>query len=132
MREYIIDTCNTIAGPNLQPCIKQSVYAMLVTVDGKEFFGANWMSCNGLTVCPRVTANSKSGEDYHFCKDICNQEFHAEAAAVQACELAGEPTLGATVYVVGHTFCCDGCIACMTTAGVKHAFVLDSEKLYTL
>lgn len=130
MENYIIEACKNIAGTTLQACIKQSVYAMLITASGERFFGANWMTCGDLTVCPRVTANSESGEDYHFCKDVCNQEFHAEAAAVQACQLAGASTLGATVYVVGHTYCCDGCVAGMTTAGVARAVVLDNDKKY--
>ena len=131
MRDYIINNVLKVAeGSNLRPCIKQSVYAMLVTAEGKEYFGANWMSEGDFSVCPRVTAGSKSGEDYHFCKDICNQLFHAERSAMFACENAGDSTIGATVYVVGHTYCCQYCIAAMMHAFVKKAFVVDSGKEY--
>ena len=126
----IIASCNEAAGPSLRPCIKQSVYAMLVTVDGKEFFGANWMSNGEVTVCPRVELNCPSGTGYELCSDVCNQEFHAERAAIDACINAGAETAGSTVYVVGHTYCCDGCIGAMTSNGVAHAIVLDSGREY--
>lgn len=130
MQDYITLGCLEAAGAFLRPCIKQSVYAMLVTLAGEEFFGANWMTNCEVTVCPRVEANSKSGEDYHFCSDICNQDFHGERAAIDACIDSGADPRGATVYVVGHTYCCDGCIAAMQANGVKQAIVLDSNKVY--
>lgn len=130
LQDRIVAMCNEVAGPTLKPCIKQSVYALLVTVDGEEFYGANWMSAMDVTICPRVEANSKSGEDYHFCTSICNQEFHAERSAIDACIDAGNTPSGSVVYVVGHTYCCDGCIAAMQDAGVKQAMVLDSGKVY--
>ena len=126
----IIAQCNEAAGPTLIPCVKQSVYAMLVTVDGHEYFGANWMTNLDVSVCPRVLANSPSGKDYHFCSDICNQSFHGERAAIDACILNGDNPEGSVVYVVGHTYCCDGCISAMENAGVKQAVVLDSGKVY--
>jgi deoxycytidylate deaminase len=127
---YIKQMCNTIAGSTLQPCIKQSVYAMLVIGDGLCFFGANWMTNGELTVCPRVTAGSVSGADYHFCKDICNQEFHAEVAAIQACIAFGYYPLGGHLTLVGHTYCCDACLAAMQAAGIEHVTVLDNGLEY--
>lgn len=129
-QEYIIARCDETAGPDLKPCIKQSVYAMLITVDGREFFGANWMSNGEVTVCPRVTLNCVSGTGYELCSDVCNQEFHAEVAAIDACINAGFDTAGSTVYVVGHTYCCDNCIAVMTSNDVAMAIVIDSGKCY--
>lgn len=126
----IVAMCNEVAGPSLRPCIKQSVYAMLVTEDGHEFFGANWMTNGEVTVCPRVERNSKSGEDYHFCSDICNQSFHGERAAIDACINAGISPEGSVVYVVGHTYCCDGCLAAMRANKVASAIVVDSGKVY--
>ena len=126
----IIAMCNEVAGPELRPCIKQSVYAMLVTVEGVEFFGANWMSNGEVTVCPRVERNCPSGTGYELCSEVCNQEFHAERAAIDACIGAGHSPAGSVVYVVGHTYCCDGCIEAMTLNGVASAIVLDSGKVY--
>lgn len=128
----IIAGCNEAAASELIPCIKQSVYAMLVTTSGLEFFGSNWMSTtSGATVCPRVTLNCASGTGYELCTTVCNQEFHAEVSSLHACADAGESAQGATIYLTGHTYCCDNCIAEMTNAGVYQCIVLDSGKVYT-
>jgi len=129
-QDYIIARCDETAGPDLKPCIKQSVYAMLLTVDGREFFGANWMSNGEVTVCPRVTLNCASGTGYELCSDVCNQDFHAEVAAIDACINAGVSPAESTVYVVGHTYCCDNCIETMTLNGVAAAIIIDSGKTY--
>lgn len=130
LASWIVTKCNEVAGSELVPCIKQSVYAMLVTVSGVEFFGANWMTNGSVTVCPRVEQNCPSGQGYHLCSEVCNQEFHAEVAAIDACINAGYNPAGATVYVVGHTYCCDNCIAAMVDNGVARAFVIDSRRAY--
>lgn len=131
MKNYIsINALKQAEGSSISPCIKQEVFAMVVTSEGKEYFGANWVSNDDLTVCPRITANSPSGKDYHFCSDICNQLFHAECFAMQACEAAGDSLVGAKAYVAGHTYCCQYCIAAMMHAGVKGAYVVDSSKEY--
>lgn len=127
----IVAGCNEVAASELIPCLKQSVYAMLVTESGREFFGSNWMSTtSGYTVCPRVELNCPSGQGYELCKEICNQDFHAEVSALRACADAGESTQGAVIYLTGHTYCCDNCIQSMTEAGIKFCLVLDSGKLY--
>lgn len=130
LKRYIKMMTDAVAGSSLRPCIKQEVRAMLVTAEGICFFGANWMSNDELTVCPRVTAGSKSGEDYHFCTDICNQHFHAERAAIDACINHGFSTVGGTMYVIGHTYCCNGCLSAMKEAGIIRALVIDSGKEY--
>jgi deoxycytidylate deaminase len=128
----IIVGCNEAAASELIPCIKQSVYAMLVTASGREFFGSNWMSTtSGATVCPRVTEGCPSGQGYELCQTVCNQEFHAEVAALRACVEAGETTEGAVIYLTGHTYCCDNCIVEMTKAGIYQCIVLDSGKVYS-
>lgn len=127
--EYIITNCKAVAG-ELIPCVKQSVYAMLVTKEGKEFFGANWMTNGSITVCPRVTLKCKTGEGYEHCTETCNQEFHAEPAAINACINAGYSPAGATVYVVGHTVCCDNCRNTMWANDVAEAIVVDSGAHY--
>lgn len=127
---YIVANCNETAGPTLKPCIKQSVYAMLVTADGREFFGANWMTNGDVTICPRVERNCASGTGYELCQTVCNQEFHAERFALDACINEHCDPEGSTVWVTGHTYCCDGCITAMQNAGVARAVVLDSGKVY--
>ena len=129
LSQYIIANCVAVSG-GLVPCVKQSVYAMLVTEEGKEFFGANWMTNKEVTVCPRVTLKCKTGEGYEHCKDTCNQEFHAEPAVIDAAINAGYSVVNAVIYVVGHTVCCDNCRNTMYNEGVSEAIVLDSGAHY--
>ena len=126
MKQYIIDGCNAVAG-DLVPCVKQPVYALIITTDGKEHFGSNWMTNSNVTVCPRVELNCPSGQGYELCKEVCNQDFHAERFAISLCT---SDTTDATLYLTGHTYCCDDCIAAMKAAGIKTAVVLDSGKVY--
>ena len=130
MKNFIITGCKEMA-TNLFPCIKQQVYAMVVTKKG-FYFGANWMLNNTLTVCPRVTAGCPSGTGYELCEEVCGQgtEYHAERNAMKVVLEAGDTLEGAVLYLTGHTYCCDSCIAAMTKAGVKTAIVLDSNKIY--
>lgn len=122
--QYVIDMCNNYT--TLKPCPKRSVYALVVTADGQHYCGANWITNECVTVCPRV-----EGDLYEKCKSVCLQPFHAETSAMDHCIDAGNTTIGATVYVVGHDYCCDGCIAAMTANGVSKAVVIDSGKEYS-
>ena len=129
LKQFIIDSCNERAG-NLNPCIKQQVYAMLITESG-VYFGANWM-LNDITVCPRVAQNVPSGTGYELCASVCGQgpEYHAERQAMTAAIEAGDTLEGATLYLTGHTFCCKYCREAMNEAGLKSAHVIDSGKEY--
>lgn len=125
--EYIQANCDVRAG-TLYPCLKQQVYACLVTADGKRFFGANWMLNNTVTVCPRLAF--ESGTRYDLCESECGQgtDYHAERQAINACLEAGASTVGATLYLTGHTYCCDTCKAAMKLAGVETVVRLDVGK----
>lgn len=128
--EYIKTNCNDKAG-TLYPCLKQQVYALLVTKEGNEFFGANWMLNNTVTVCPRVTEGCATGTGYHLCEEVCGQgpDYHAERQAINACLEAGQDTTGAVVYLTGHTYCCTTCTAAMKTAGVKTVYLVDTNEV---
>jgi deoxycytidylate deaminase len=130
LKRYIKMMVDAVAGPSLKPCIKQEVRAMLVTVEGLCFFGANWMSNGDVTVCPRVTAGSPSGFGYELCVEVCNQLFHAERSAIDACINGGFSPVGGTMYVIGHTYCCKDCRAAMKANGIIRALVIDSGKEY--
>lgn len=125
-KNYIIAGCNAVSG-DLVPCVKQPVYALIVATNGTHHFGSNWMTNQDVTVCPRVELNCVSGQGYHLCKEVCNQDFHAERFAIQLCT---SDTAGATLYLTGHTYCCDDCIAAMKAAGIAKAIVIDSGKEY--
>ena len=102
-------------------CLKQTVVALLVAVDGSYFVGSNWCASPQDT-CPRE--NSKSGEDYELCRSVCNQSAHAE---VNACKKAGAKAKGSTLYLIGHTYCCDSCKKVMKKYGVKTINILEKE-----
>ena len=69
--------------------------------------------------CPRK--GMKTGEGYDLCKSVCNQRYHAE---VDACHKAGpSKTKGATLYLIGHTYCCDYCKNVMNDYGIKNVII---------
>jgi hypothetical protein len=128
--EHIMVNCGVRAG-TLYPCLKQQVYACLETVDGERFYGANWMLNNTVTVCPRVTEGCATGTGYNLCTEVCGQgpEYHAERQAIAACLEAGKSTVGATMYLTGHTYCCETCTAAMIDAGVTAVQILDTKEV---
>lgn len=96
-------------------CAKQIVKAVIVASDGEIFKGDN--SCaNPQEVCPRDSEGYKSGEGYHLCKEICDQEAHAEVDAITK---AGSKSKGATLYLTGHSYACDNCSKAAELAGIK-------------
>lgn len=88
-------------------CLKQRVNAVIVSKDNQIVFGTNNIN-NKVDCCPR--ANSKSGEDYHFCKDVCNQNAHAEVDAINNALKNNIDINEATLYLIGHTYCCNNCL----------------------
>lgn len=98
-------------------CKKQTTIAVIVN-NGRYWTGSNWVN-DEQAVCPRE--GMKSGEGYHLCKEICNQPSHAE---VDACLQAGENARGGTLYLIGHTYCCDNCLRVMKEHGIKD-YVID-------
>ena len=94
-------------------CVKQTVIAVIVTTDGGYFVGSNWCK-HPREKCPRE--GRKSGEGYDLCKIICEQRNHAE---VDACLKAGKKAKGATLILIGHSYCCDNCKKVMTAYGIS-------------
>jgi deoxycytidylate deaminase len=80
--------------------------------------GTNEIHNNQITECPRK--GMKSGEGYDLCKTACQQGHHAE---VDACLKAGEEAEGATLYLIGHTYCCDSCKQVMEDHGIKRVVI---------
>ena len=97
----MLEGMDMIAGSG--KCAKQPVIAVIKSIKDEFYFGLN--SCDApQETCPR--GDMPSGEGYEMCKDICKQTNHAE---VNACIFAGESAKGATLYLIGHTYCCDHC-----------------------
>lgn len=123
----IIAISNTLQDMTVErPCVKQTVKAVIVTADNQKVFGSNAIN-NDIAECPRVERNMPTGEGYHLCKDVCNQNEHAEVTALQNARKAGIDVKGGTVYITGHTYFCDNCQNEMRKAGIKEAICLDSD-----
>lgn len=109
-----------------QPCVKQTVKALILSIDGEKTFGSNSIR-NVVNACPRVTEGCITGEGYHLCKSVCNQNEHAEVTALQNAKANGINVKGGTVFITGHTYFCDNCQNKMREAGIKEAICLDSD-----
>lgn len=94
------------------PCIKQTVTATIIAPDGKRFVGTNYVR-NMQLVCPR--ADMPTGVGYELCRDVCDQSAHAEVNAIAA---AQGRAYGATLYLEGHTYACEPCLAACRKAGI--------------
>jgi deoxycytidylate deaminase len=93
-------------------CAKQTVIAIIETIDGEYFLGQN--TCNvPQLICPRK--DMKTGEGYEMCKEICHQKNHAE---VNACIKAGIKAIGGTLYLLGHTYLCKQCEMIVKDCGI--------------
>ena len=93
-------------------CKKQSVVAIIMKDNQIISIGTNYIR-NKIKECPRK--DMESGVGYELCKDICNQTSHAE---VDACKKAGKKAKGATLYFIGHSYCCENCKKIMEEYGI--------------
>lgn len=105
------------------PCLKQSVKALIVTPNGEQIFGSNHIN-NIVTSCPRVEQGCKTGEGYHLCKEVCNQGAHAEVDAIIQAQKQNLSISGGILYLVNHYYCCESCINSMKEAKLSKAVVL--------
>jgi deoxycytidylate deaminase len=103
-------------------CLKQSTVAVIMKDGILVSIGTNEIHNNQLTECPR--AGMKSGRGYELCKNVCKQGHHAE---VDACLKAGEEAKGATLYLIGHTYCCDDCKRVMGEHGIIDSVITYSR-----
>ncbi len=99
------------------PCLKAQVTATLVALDGSVFVGTNGIG-RVVDACPRLGMPSFVG--YAPCKEVCQQESHAEVSAIR---LAGDKAEGATLYLEGHHAPCPDCLAAANAAGVARILI---------
>lgn len=104
-------------------CAKQEVTAYILTLNSKLICGSNWCA-NPQIECPRK--DLPSGQGYELCKDICKQKNHAE---VDACINAGDEAIDGTLYLIGHTYCCENCIKIMKKYKIKKVVFENSSEL---
>ena len=93
-------------------CAKQTTIAVIVK-ENRFYVGTNWCE-TPQKECPRK--DLPSGEGYEMCRDICHQNAHAE---VDALLKAGTDARGGTLYLIGHTYCCDNCLKAMQEYGIE-------------
>ena len=110
--------------PNIKEnkCVKQHVVAIIEN-KGKFYVGHNKCDTPQET-CPRQ--GMKTGEGYHLCSLVCNQKNHAE---VSACLKADKNAYGGTLYLIGHTYCCDNCKRIMNEFGIKNIIIGEYPKI---
>lgn len=97
-------------------CCKQETIAIIEN-NGRYWIGSNWCN-NPQSECPRKDMSSGTG--YNLCREICKQASHAE---VDACKQAGKNANGGTLYLIGHTYCCDSCKETMSKYGIKRIII---------
>jgi deoxycytidylate deaminase len=109
------------------PCIKQSVYVMIETKCGTEIFGSNKMLNTEIRECPRDLQGYVSGAGYHLCKEICNQNAHAEVDAINTAKEMGIDLTDSKLSLFGHTYCCDNCVSNMISNGITKVDIFDGS-----
>jgi len=98
-------------------CAKQETIAIIECLNGRYYIGSNFCRIPQ-TECPRK--GMPTGEGYDICHKICYQNDHAE---VNACREAGNDAKGGTLYLLGHTYCCDNCKETMNYYGIKEVII---------
>jgi len=97
-------------------CCKGEVVAIIEN-NGCYWIGSN--ACeNAQKKCPR--GKMPTGQGYEMCENICKQFAHAEE---MACYEAGKEAIGGTLYLIGHTYCCDNCKKIMKAHGIEKVVI---------
>lgn len=97
-------------------CVKQQTIAIIEN-NGQYWMGTNHCA-NAQQECP--SGNLHSGIGYELCASVCQQGAHAE---VDACQKAQGNAMGGTLYLLGHTYCCDNCKSVMEQYGIKEVII---------
>jgi len=120
MKKKIISEFYVFAEKNclsIKPCLKQSVYAMIEAPSGEIVYGSNSIN-NIVAECPRDKLEMVSGQGYHLCKSVCNQNEHAEVSAIKAAISKNIDIAGGKLFLVGHTYCCNNCLSELKKHGI--------------
>lgn len=104
-------------------CVKHPTSAVVVK-DGK-IIGQGTNAGKHVEICPRW--GSPTGTNYGPCKDVCEQEGHAEVTSIGEAVNNGYDTVGADLYLYGHWWCCKPCWDAMIEAGIKDVYLLEKS-----
>lgn len=108
-------------GENEMTCKKQTVVFLIFNIENKIVsIGTNYCK-NPQLVCPREIMNCKTGEGYELCKNICNQEYHAEIDSINNLNNIDIPSFG---LLIGHTYCCDNCLQKLNIVGITNIIII--------
>lgn len=110
-------------------CIKQPTAA--VVVKNGKIIGRGANAGKRVDVCPRVIHDCPTGTGYEYCKEVCNQEGHAEVMAIRdALKKTNDPK-GASLYLDGHWWLCKPCWDEIIKVGISRVYLRkDSMELY--
>jgi deoxycytidylate deaminase len=109
----------------MQHCLKQIVKATIVhtgapNIDARGTLAVGYNDINNeVSECPRK--DMPTGEGYHLCKEVCDQQGHAEIQALrQLEERYGKDFYDedCKVIIEGHTYACDACKQALYRKGI--------------
>lgn len=106
-------------------CAKQSTGAVIVR--DSQIIGQGCNAGKKVDICPREIKKSKTGEDYYLCKEVCQQDGHAEVSAIKDALKKTQEISNTDIYLYGHWWCCKNCWDHMISAGIKNVYLLDNS-----
>jgi len=106
-------------------CTKQPTGA--VVVKNGKIIGRGCNAGKKVEVCPRVLKGSKTGEDYHYCKNFCQQIGHSEVTSINNAFSHNQNTKGADLYLYGHWWCCQNCWETIIKAGIRNVYLAENS-----
>lgn len=112
-------------------CSKQTVIAM---IEEDNLFGSNNVK-KKFSICPRDEMNFASGTGYHICKEKCNdnqEHEHAEISLIKEAKKRGISLKNKTIYLLGHTYCCENCLKELKESGVSMIKILLEDSVKTI
>ena len=112
------------------PCLKQIVGALIVTKNNDKIYGYNNIN-KKVDMCPREILDLKSGEGYDLCHSVCKQNSHAEISAINIAKSNKLNIKGSTLFLSGHTYCCDNCLEAIHREGISKIVIIDTGVITT-
>ncbi|MFA6306343.1 MAG: deaminase [Patescibacteria group bacterium] len=106
-------------------CSKQPTGAVIVK--NGIIIGRGCNAGKKIEVCPRVLNGSKTGEDYHYCKEVCLQTGHSEVTSTNNAKANGQDSKDADLYLYGHWWCCKNCWDTIIKARIKNVYLVKNS-----
>ncbi len=125
--QYFLEIAKAVASRS--SCLRNKVGAVIVQdkdIISTGYNGAPTHQRNCLEIgnCYRNINNITSGTQLERCRAVGS---HAESNAISLAARNGNSTRGATIYIVGHYFCCNQCRALIANAGISRVVLEDPK-----